>query len=69
MNQMLPDAVANATELRKTKKGPKLQLNEEEPLPTVIEENNQEENKGEKAEARESNVLAESQTSLQVPKE
>ena len=37
---MLPDAVANATELRKTKKGPKLQLNEEEPLPTVIEENN-----------------------------
>ena len=24
MNEMLPDAVANATELRKSKKGPKL---------------------------------------------
>ena len=39
MNKMLPDAVANATELRKSKKGPKLLLNEEEELPTVIEEN------------------------------
>ena len=40
MNEMLPDAVANATELRKSKKGPKIQLNEEEALPTVVEENN-----------------------------
>ena len=57
MNQMLPDAVANASELRKSKKGPKIQLNEEEPLPTVIEEN-QEEIKVEIGEGRKSNVLA-----------
>ena len=54
---MLPDAVANASELRKSKKGPKIQLNEEEPLPTVIEEN-QEEIKVENGEGRKSNVLA-----------
>ena len=37
-------------------------------MPTVIEENQQEESKVEKIEARKSNVLAESRTSLQVPK-
>ena len=60
MNEMLPDAVANATELRKSKKGPKLLLNEEEEIPTVIEENHQEEKEVKEIEDRKSNVLAES---------
>ena len=60
MNKMLPDAVANATELRKSKKGPKLLLNEEEELPTVIEENHQEEKEVKEIEDRKSNALAES---------